>query len=384
MPESYDAGKEAAELAKQNLNSSANLAIVFTSSIYKYENILTGVAEVFKDVKLIGASTAGEITGDGSFSNSVTVLALSSDNIEFFTGIGENMDKNAFKAGEQLGEDLIRQEKDLSAVIAIPDGLAGNGADVIRGMQKIIGEKTLIIGGSAGDDFKSQETYEFLNGKVFSKSIVGCGLKGDFNIGIGVRHGWTTVGVSRKVTKAQGNVLFELDNKPALDLYAAYMGEETAEKLKSNPMIAINEGATHPLGIDMGEDKYLIRQPFFASQDGSLTCAAEIPEGSQVFLMLGDADSVIESAKQAASDAIKQLNGQKPSVILIFSCGARSIVLDRTASEQIKVIKEIVGQDVPLAGFVCYGELAPLAASSDDAGYMSYFHNDTVVVLALA
>ena len=68
---------------------------------------------------------------------------------------------------------------------------------------------------------------------------------------------------------------------------------------------------------------------------------------------------------------------------MVFSCGARSIIMGSKATEQIKAIKNIIGEDVPMAGFVCYGEIAPIITNNKDINLESYFHNDTVVVMAL-
>ena len=298
LTNSREAGKEASTKANENLKGKkGDMIFVFASSSFDQDEVLKGVSEIYAGAKIIGCSTAGEITNQGAYTNSAVVLAINSDSVKFAVGQAGDTDKDSFSAGKKFALSLLEQGDGYKGVIAIPDGLAGNGAEIIRGAQEALGKNILLAGGSAGDDFKSKITYQFLNDKVLSKSVVGCGLKGDLKIGIGVKHGWIPVGVSSEVTKAEGNILYELDNKPALEIYSKYMGAIVTEKLKANPLIAIAEGATHPLGIDMGEDKYLIRQPFFAKADGSLTLAAEVPEGKRMYLMIGDFDSVVDSAK---------------------------------------------------------------------------------------
>ena len=164
------------------------------------------------------------------------------------------------------------------------------------------------------------------------------GLSGKFSFGVGVRHGWEPLGLPMKVTKAEGAVLKELDNQPALKIYEDYFGKE-AEELIKEPIARM--AYTYPLGMSVeGSPELLIRDVVIANEKGEITCAAEIPQGSEIRLMLGDPEKAIQAAKEAAEGAVAQLKGVKPKVVFVFNCMARYKLLGPRIGEEITAIQD--------------------------------------------
>jgi hypothetical protein len=374
--DSYAVGANAAQDALEKLGStSVDAVIVFSSTKYDQEKMLAGVRSVTKDACLVGASTAGEITGNGPLTkHSVVVMLLKSDTIKFYTGIGEGIATNAREAGKVAAAGVKEQSSgNLKAFIMFSDALAGNGADTVRGVLE-----------SLGDDYKFEKTYQYLNDKVYSGAVIGLGLEGDFKIGIGVKHGWIPVGTPMKVTRSEGAVLHELDGKPAIRIYEEYFGEEEAKSLRVGTLAKL--GVTYPLGMKMeGSDELMIRAPFSVDAAGSITCAAEVPNGSEIQLMIGSQEEAVKVAKIAAQNALAQLDGSKPKAIIIFNCIGRSKLFGERAGEEIAAIQEAVGTDVPLIGFYTYSEQAPLGGEVRNLAKCNpVTHNETVVICALA
>ena len=120
-------------------------------------------------------------------------------------------------------------------------------------------------------------------------------------------------------------------------------------------------------------------------EHGSITCAAEIPEGSDIRLMIGSREEAIKVAKEAAGKAVEQLDGSKPKAVVIFNCIARNKLFGERSGDEIEVIQEAVGKDTPLIGFYTYGEQAPLGGEVRNLEKCnSAFHNETVVIFVLA
>jgi hypothetical protein len=260
------------------------------------------------------------------------------------------------------------------------DGLAENGAAAVRGAQSVLGKNFPIVGGSAGDDFLFSKTYQYCNDQVLTNSIVGVGFSGAFSFGVGVRHGWEPIGLPMKVTKAQGAKLIEVDNRPALSIYEDYFGKK-AEELIKEPIAKL--AYTYPLGMSVkGSSEFLIRDAVIANKKGEITCAAEIPQGSEIRLMLGDRERAIKAAKEAAVGALNQLKKTKPRVIFVFNCIARYKLLGSEIGEEINAVQKILGKEVPLIGFYTYGELAPLEGKLGLECF-SVFHNETMALVVL-
>lgn len=385
--DAYAVGANACQDAVNRLGDKhPDALLVFSSVQYNQEKMLQGVRSVAPSAVLAGCSTAGEITTAGPAKrHSVSVMALKSGTIAFFAGIGENIASGAKEAGKAAADAVKKQAPGgtLSAFMMFPDVLVGNGADIVRGVLQGLGSHFPLVGGAAGDDFEFKKTYQYLNDKVYSGAVVGLGLHGKLAMGIGVKHGWIPVGTPKKVTKSNGSILHELDGKPAIKIYEDYFGPERAVELRTEALARL--AITYPLGMKVeGSDEFLIRDPITVDEKGSITCAAEIPEGSEIRLMIGSREEAVKVATLAAENALEQLDGGKPKAVIVFNCIARRKLFGDRSGDEIDAIQEVLGKDVPLIGFYTYGEQAPLGGEVRNIEQCnSAFHNETVVICVL-
>ena len=386
--DAHGAGVEAALQAIKGLSGARpQILFVFATSKLDQEALLQGVNSVADGPLIVGASTAGEISQDGPMTrHSVVVMALASDTAHFFAGIGTGIKEDAGKAGRDAANALKTAAggDEIKLVITINDVLAGNGSEVIRGMQEVFGQHFPIVGGSAGDDAAYKQTYQYLGNKVFSGAAICIGLTGDFKYSVGVNHGWIPVGTSMRVTKSEGSVIHELDGQPAINIYESYLGPENTAEMKNKVLAEIS--VSYPLGMQIKDnDELLLRAPFFVDDKGSITCGGEVPEGTDVRLMIGSKEDAVIAASNAAKHAQEQLGGD-PQAILVFSCHVRDklFVTKERAKEEIDAIKDVLSHQTPLIGFYTYAEQAPLGGEVRNIEKCnSALHNETVVVLVL-
>jgi len=381
--DSKKAGQEACQMALNQINNGVpELIIAFASARFDQKQLLDGIISAAGNIPVIGCSTSGEITTQGPDKESIAVMAIKADNIDFGIGLGKGVKTDSRAAGRKVAEEMIKKMlQKPSMFIMLPDGLTGNGAEIVRGVQDILGQHFPLMGGSAGDDFKFEKTFEYYQGEVLTDAVVGIGLSGKFSWGLGVQHGWEPIGLPMKVTKSEGAILKELNNKPALRIYQDYFGRK-AEELIREPIARM--AYTYPLGMSVeGSSELLIRDVVIANDKGEITCAAEIPQGSEIRLMLGDPEKAIQAAKEAAENAKSQLKGAKPKAIFVFDCIARNKLLGPRIDEEIEAIQEVLGKDVPLIGFYTYGEQAPLGGNIDPQTCQAAFHNETMALLII-
>ncbi len=377
---SFSAGREAALIARrQAKETEADLVIVFASANFAQGNLLEGVTSVTQRSPLVGCTGAGEITTEGTEKRSVAVMTISSDKIEFATGLGEQIKANARAAGYHAARETIKKGiKNRSVFMMLPDGLTGNGADVIRGVQETLGTSFPIVGGSAADEFLFKKAFQYYNKKVFRDSVCGVLFGGKIAFGIGVRHGWRPLGKHRTVTQARLNRIEKIDNKPAVEIYEEYFGKDIASLREPLARMAI----LYPLGMIIpGEEEYLVRNALRVEDNGSLVCVGEVPEGSEIRLMMSSKEFVLEAAEKAANEALKSMEGVKIKLVIIFNSISRNKLLGRMAQKEIKIVRQVLGEDVPFVGFYSYGEQAPLRAEMHTG--KSYFHNESIVILAI-
>lgn len=375
------AAEEAARQAMEGLGGSApNILFVFSSIQYDQEEVLAGIKNVVPHTPIVGGSAAGEITSWTTVYDAINVMAIATDQIIFAIGCGDGVSKDSFKAGAMAAASVIKNNngKKPDLFIMLPDGITGNGAAIVEGVKSVLGKNFPIIGGSLGDDYRFQKTYEYCGDRVLSDAVIGVGFSGDFSFGFGIQHGWVPVGLPLKVTKTDGVILQEVDGKPALNVYEEYFGKDLSEFVKE-PLARM--AYTYPLGLVVeGSNELLIRDPVIANKKGEITMAAAIPEGTTIRLMIGDRDAAIRAAKAAAETALGQIKGKSACFILMFNCMARNKLLGVRCNEENQLVRNTIRPDAPMLGFYTYGEQGPLLGKKNTP---AYFHNETMTLLAV-
>ncbi|MCK5413622.1 MAG: FIST C-terminal domain-containing protein [Candidatus Pacebacteria bacterium] len=377
--DSKKAGKDACKKALKDIKN-PKLLIVFASSKYNQQELISSIREVSGDVSLVGCSTAGEITSDGPAKESVAIMAIQSDEINITTVNGGKISPNPREAGSNLAKEIMKKagSMNVDTIFMLIDVLTGNGADTVRGVGDVVGDNTLIVGGASGDDFDFKQTTQYYNDKALQSSLVGVGLSGDGIVSVGVRHGWVPIGTVMTVTKSEGAVLQEVDGKPAIHIYEDYFGKK-AEELREEPLAKM--AITYPIGMIIEDsDELLVRDPITVDENGAITCAAEVPVGSKVRLLIGNKEEAVKAAQEATTVALENLGEKKPAAAIIFNCIARNKLFGRYAKDEIDAIAKVLGEEVPIIGFYTYGEIAPFNDKSD---LTCRFHNETAVIMVI-
>ena len=371
-------GEKAARKAMDRLGKpKPDLVIVFSSTRMEQREMLQGVRSVAGPSPLIGCSGASQMTGD-SFDEDVVVVTVVSDRFRVRTGIGRGLREDARKAGQGAawasGRDLKEKGR---FFLAFSDALSGKNDDAIRGIQEVFGTSFPIVGAAGADHFRFEKSFQYYENQVLEDSVSGALFFGELAFGIGSRHGWLPLGRPRRITRASGNTLEELEGRPAISIYEDYFGEIFHEG--GEPLI--RKSLFYPLGLSVGKGEWLIRQPIQIGSGGSLICTGEVSSDEEVRLMIGTKESLLEAIRQAGQSAFQGLSGKKPRLLLVFESASRKKVLGRDVSREIQILHELFGQEVPLAGFYGYGEMFPFGGEQDLG--KSSFLNESVVLLVL-
>ena len=360
------------------------LALVFGSSWFDQVLLLQGVRSVLGAVPLAGETTAGEITPEGPVSHSCVVVLLSSEGAVCSVGLGEKVDRMPREAGQQAAYAALRefQGKSRVGLLMFGDGLVTSYADVVRGLQEVLGTSSLIAGGLAGDDLRFMHTYQYFRDRVVSRAVVGVLLGGSIKMGVGIEHGFAPISKPRRITRAHANVLMTLDEKPAASVYEEYFGAELVQRMREEEGLT-RQGIAYPLGVQYeSANQWLLRNVVSFGQDGSLACTGEMLEGGWLQLMIGSRELALEAAHKAALQAVRSLN--KISCVLVFDSAMRRKLLgSQQASLEIARIREVVGPSVPMAGCYTYGEQAPGPTQEQTRLSQSATQTGSVLVVAL-
>lgn len=379
--DSYQAGRAAAQDALNEIREGQpDLVLVFTTDTFDQNQVLKGVRSLTDDAPLLGCCGGGVISREGLSRDSIAVMTIRSDDMRVVLGLGNNISQDARRAGELVADDILaNQPEDASdyqaTLLVLPDGLTGALNELVRGTSDAVGPLCQLVGGGAGDNVKFIKTCQFIGEQVHSDAVSVALILSRTPIGVGVRHGWSAVGRPLIVTRAEGNIVKELDGRPAFKAYINQFGAEYPE-LRTETFARF--AMEHPLGLPQMGGEYIIRDPLKAHPDGSLECVAAVPENAVVRIMNGDKETLLEAAKQAAQESMRPLEGKKPALTIIFDCVSRLLLLGEDARGEIDAVRAIVGVDTPVIGFFSFGEIAA------QAGSPPAFHNKTVVVCTIA
>ncbi|GAA3510264.1 FIST C-terminal domain-containing protein [Aquimarina addita] len=326
------------------------------------------VRAMFPDGNIISGSSAGEIIGESVQNDSIALTAIEFEKSNYIIERESIFDhgKDATKLGVKLASKL--PQKGLKHTFIISEGSFVNGSALIEGLEK---EKnmTALTGGLCGDDARFEKTIVGFNEPPKEGEILAIGFYGEtLEISYGQFGGWTPFGPERMITKSSGNVLFELDNKPALDLYKKYLGDK-ANQLPQSALL-------YPLSVKQKEKKESIVRTILSvdEQTNTMTLAGDVPEGAVVQLMMANIDKIAEGALRAAEISMKNRKS-KPELALLVSCIGRKLVMDQRVEEEIEEVSEIIGNQSTISGFYSYGELAPFSGNKT-----CELHNQTMTL----
>ena len=323
---------------------------------------------------LLGCTTGGEIHGCDVLDETLSATAISFDHTQI-KAAETDVAQGSYEAGRSIGRELA--SPDLKALFVLSDGTRTNGSDLVRGLRDVIGPDVVLCGGLAGDGPNFGTTYVGLNGAPMPGRVAAIGLSGDkLNVGHGSSGGWDVFGPERRITKADANVLCELDGKPALDLYKRYLGPDAAQ-LPGSALL-------FPLRIYPAEkpEQAVVRTVVGIDEDAhTMTFAGDMPEGYCAQLMRGNFDRLIQGAANAAEQALGGAQGATPSeqVAILVSCIGRKLLLGQRIREEVEAVQCVLGPATHLTGFYSYGEVSPHEITGS-----AELHNQTMTITTLS
>lgn len=356
-----------------NLGEKAQLILLFGSpAVLKLGGYELDLKQAYPKAYVLGCSTAGEICGVQVMNESLVATAIQFEQTQIQgQAIRLEAGETSLAAGDRLGR--LIEPQGLAHVLLLSDGLHVSGSDLVRGILPYLPEGVTITGGLSGDGDRFQETFVMWNGAPEQDTIAAVGLYGDrLQVGYGSQGGWSPFGPERVITKSSGNVLYELDGQPALELYKRYLGDDAAGLPAT--------GLLFPLSLQTQTgDRRIVRTIFSVDETAqSLTFTGDVPTGVTAQLMHSSVDRLIDGAIEAAETSHQTLDAT-PELALLISCVGRKLLMGQRTEEEVEGVRDILGTETVLAGFYSYGEIAPFTM-----GAPCELHNQTMTITTFA
>lgn len=343
------------------------LALLFGSrfTLEQSENSLVQFQEMYPDASIISISGAGNILDDSIIDNTIVANSIEFEHTKIQISHTDFKDRDELEVADSLMAN-IDQENLKSLLLYSCSGI--NLERVIQRLNSKLNHSIPISGGAAGDDMRFEKTIIGIGSDLSTERIVLIGFYGDkIHTQYGLHSGMDPFGPKRKITKCLGNIVFEIDHQPALDLYKDYLGEKASE---------LPASALHfPLNISSnGKEKPIVRSVQTVDEKtGSLVLFGEVQEGMTVQLMKTYQDNVIVGGGKSAMLATNRFDGE--AFALIVSCVGRRIVLGPLTEEELTEAKEVLGPNTIMSGFYSYSELSPCSENG-----RCLLHNQTITI----
>ena len=349
------------------------LVLVFGNRyLLEDEAVLKNIREEFSYEHLVFGSTSGEIMNGNVLDNSISVTAIE---LEKSTFIIERENISNFDLQPNLlGEALLSKlpKESLKHLFVISEGLL-DGSKLIEGIENNLSNAIALTGGLCGDDARFEKTLSSYKENPKQGEVILIGLYGDaLEVTYASAGGWFPFGPERKITKSKDNIVFEIDDKPALELYKNHLAHRASglpSASLSFPLNVTYEGKQQPvvravLGMDESQN--------------TLILAGDAPENSKVQLMMASIDAIIDGAQHATELAMKNRE-KKADIAILVSCIGRKLVMNQRVREETEYIKETLDASTVTTGFYSYGQIAPFNGND-----YTNLHNQTMTVTLIS
>jgi len=332
------------------------LAIVFLS-IKQDRNAICEILDK-KGIDVIGATSSGEFIGGHETKGEIVMMLFDINKNDYcilFEDIGERaLDDASTNMAKQALQKFDKPAFILCSTMLSAEGKILYGETLIRGIEKTVGPEVNIVGGMAGDDITFTGTYVFTNDQSTDYGMAALVLNED-KIGLyGMAvSGWKPIGVSRTVTKSDGNLIYTIDNEPALEMYLRFLGEDRSSA--DDQLIFFDSVAVHyPFQVERENREPKMCSPIgYDKEKQALICESDVPQGSRFRFSTPPDFDIVDRVVQMALE-LKTNASAEAEALLIFSCAGRFSALGPMAHQENEGLHDV--WQAPMAGFYTYGE----------------------------
>jgi len=353
-----------------NLSSDPNVHLVIVCAdnpFFAQPACYAQLKNFFPQAEIVGCSSSGNIHGNTVSDQDIVIAAISFSATKILVksklmGDGDDVASTVTQLAQQFTDPTLKH------LFVLSDGLSVSGTELTQTLNVL---NIPVTGGLAGDADRFKESWVMVNGCAKKNQIALIGFYGELTVTYGFATGWKEFGPERRVTRSKGSTVYEIDHKPALEIYTKYLGELSKDLPSS--------GLRFPLSVkNTGTGKAYVRTLLgIDAAEKSLSFAGDVPQGSLCKLMKTDIDSLIDASVVLAQDIANE-SSQKDALCLAVSCVGRRLVMDQIAEEEIEAIQTILGPRTTIFGFYSYGEIAPFDSA------LCSLHNQTTTLTLLS
>ena len=361
-PSTEQAAEQAAgEAMTQAGLSQADTVVVFFTAEHAPNSrmLLSTLSRVTGSDRIVGSSGAGILTGAGEIEghHGMGVLVFSADEIQSRSFLHGPLRDHDEEVGAQIAQMLGADRDSLLALF--PDTYNGQPHQLLRSLDQKIGFVP-VVGAGSSESGMAQTTYQICGDECRSNSVAGLQLSGSFEAIVDITQGCQPITEPMVITKAERNLIFEINDRPALEAFAKLLKGPLAEDLRRALMFIFVGLPASPDQNAVGAGQYLVRNIIGLDPvKGVVGIAEEVREGQAMIFTLRDGQRARDDLGQMLQRQARKLEGRKPAFGLYFNCCARGSSLYGMPGIDTAYIQQALG-NFPLLGMFGGYELAPL------------------------
>jgi hypothetical protein len=388
------AGREAAEQALEKAGvDKPDFIFMFASIGYDQRSLLRAVHEATGGAPLTGCSAEGTINGDDADESnfSVVVTAISSDELRWHNGIARGLVEDDSRAvGQRVAKDLLPYlSAETIGLFVFPDGRLDFGVsrdnldNFFAGLEENLPSERFLPmwgGGANKTGGWRKPPHQYCDDEVISGGVSYALLSGEAQASWAISHSVIPIGGERKVTRSKGNVIHEIDNKPAVEVLKEYLPEHALADDRDWIRYAVSLALCFRAPIYMKDEEFVVRGvPAVKMADGSIIVQTDVQEGTSIWFSSRDKEKLATGLDRMAAQIKEQLEGEQPNLVFQFECATRGkeMLREQEKLQFLRQFRRSVDPDVPWAGYYCAGEIGPVEKHNNH-------HLYTSVVLALS
>jgi len=372
--DSSDAIEEALDACLETLGDlTPQAGLLFAGIDHDHQALLDGIEARYPGVQLIGCTTHGELSSEGFSEDSVALMLLHSEKVQFRAGVGEEIRTDPAAARRAASIALEGLEAPVRLCIALAEGVGDVDSPgtiplgLLDSLGEALGPDVPVCGGLAADQVRFSGTYQFCNGRVYSGAIPILLLAGPLRVATGVASGWQPIGAELRLTAVDGLLVGGINGEPPRDVWRRYFGTD-------NHPGAPNFFAVYPEEDEWREsDEFYLCCPAHFQDDGSMVTMTPATPGARIRFTSATRDQLLDGARSSAANAQASFSGSEAAAALVFSCASRHALLGTRVGEETRLLQEQVGAALPVAGFYTMGEICSPAGSATPVHHVSTF-----------
>lgn len=367
---SIAAATEAATNALANAGiTQADFALIFCSGKHNPHEFLKGVQSVLGNVPLVGGSSIGIMTKDfiGYEGYEVGITVFSSDTLTFKVFAQPGINNNERQAGEALGMQINNAcDQNDKALLVFYDSAKQNDPPMFNfatwlfeGLETFLPKHITCAGGGLLADMQMNTTYQFYNNEVLSQNAVALLIGGQCQMHTTIIHGCKPVSPYLTITKTNGPVIIEIDNKPALGVIDKLLGNNHGINWKDFSLfitLGLNKGEKF---AEFNEDDYANRLVLAVDEPSRslIMFEPDLQAGDEVQLMRRSVD--LQYIEKGIEKLTTIMNGSKPVFSFYINCAGRAKPYAGGEFEDAEAVQKAIG-NIPFMGFYSGVEVAKI------------------------